>query len=126
MATNPSYVFFRELQGQGPVGSQGVALTAGRSLAVDRRFIPLGAPLWLEATAPAVEPSAEERPLRRLVVAQDTGGAIRGPVRGDVYWGAGAEAEAVAGKMKHEGRYWLLLPHELARRANPSDRFRDQ
>jgi len=100
MAENPSYVFFREMSGEGPVGAQGVALTAGRSLAVDRDFIPLGVPLYLDAGDD----------LRRLVIAQDTGGAIRGPVRGDLFWGAGAEAELRAGTMKARGRYFLLLP----------------
>ena len=111
---NPSYVFFRELalpeDAPGPPGAQGVPLTPGRSLAVDRRFVPLGLPLWLDTTAPAPE---GERPLRRLVVAQDVGGAIRGPVRGDVFWGSGPEAEYAAGYMKSRGRYWLLLPATL-------------
>ena len=100
MDENPSYVFFRELTGDGPLGSEGVVLTPGRSLAVDRRFVPLGVPVFLDAGDG----------LRRLMVAQDTGGAIRGPVRGDVFWGAGAEAEARAGTMKARGRYYLLLP----------------
>jgi len=100
---NPSYVFFRELKGDGPVGSEGVALTPGRSLAVDRAFLPLGAPFWLDADA------GGER-LRRLLVAQDTGGAIRGPVRGDVFWGHGPEAEGRAGTMRARGGYFLLLP----------------
>jgi membrane-bound lytic murein transglycosylase A len=102
---NPSYVFFRELSGEGPVGAQGVALTPGRSLAVDRRFLPLGAPVWLDTGE-----------MRRLLVAQDTGGAIKGPVRGDVFWGAGAEAEARAGAMQDEGRIWLLVPPAIAAR----------
>jgi membrane-bound lytic murein transglycosylase A len=120
MAVNASYVFFRRLEGEGPVGAQGAVLTPGRSLAIDRRYLPLGAPLWLEASAPAPEPGAPDRPLRRLMVAQDTGGAIRGPVRGDVFWGHGPEAEAVAGRMKHQGRYFLLLPRTLvAKRAEP-------
>jgi membrane-bound lytic murein transglycosylase A len=106
---NASYVFFRILSG-GVVGSQGVELEAGRSLAIDPRFLPLGAPLWLAATAPAVDPAQPDAALRRLVVAQDTGGAIRGPLRGDVFFGAGPDAEAVAGRMKHRGRLWLLLP----------------
>ena len=117
MQENASYVFFRWLEdGQGadgPVGTQGVPLTAGRSLAVDRRFVPMTAPIWLESAAPDPDPAREDRPLRRLMVAQDTGGAIRGPVRGDVFWGTGAEAGSVAGRMKHEGRYWLLLPRGL-------------
>lgn len=117
MHENASFVFFRWLQeGQatdGPVGTQGVALTAGRSLAVDRRFVPMAVPIWLESAAPDPDPAREDRPLRRLMVAQDTGGAIRGPVRGDVFWGTGTEAGAVAGRMKHAGRYWLLLPRGL-------------
>lgn len=113
MATNRSYVFFRVLDTEGPVGSLGVVLTPGRSLAVDPLFLPLGAPLWLAASAPAPDPAAPDRPLRRLVVAQDTGGAIRGPVRGDVFWGPGDEAAEIAGRMRHPGRLWLLLPRGL-------------
>jgi membrane-bound lytic murein transglycosylase A len=110
MALNASYVFFREVDGDGPIGSQGVALTPGRSLAVDPAYVPLGVPLWLDTT----QPLATAAPLRRLVVAQDTGGAIKGPVRGDLFWGAGAEAEAAAGRMKQPGRYFLLLPRSAA------------
>ena len=114
MARNGSYVFFRETPEQagapGPVGAQGVPLTPGRSLAVDRKFLPLGAPLWLDTTAPYPD---GERPLRRIVIAQDTGGAIRGPVRGDVFWGAGPQAAALAGHMKSPGRLFILLPQEL-------------
>ncbi|MBP7335014.1 MltA domain-containing protein [Niveispirillum sp.] len=106
MNTNPSFVFFRRLEGEGPLGAQGVALTPGRSLAVDRTFIAYGVPVWLDAEDPV---QAKTR-VRRLLVAQDTGGAIRGPVRGDVFWGHGAEAEQRAGLMKSSGRYWLLLP----------------
>ena len=116
LALNPSYVFFRELHGEGPLGAQGVPLTPGRSLAVDRRFLPLGAPLWLDVMAPASDPAAADRRLRRLVIAQDTGGAIRGPLRGDLFWGFGAEAESVAGRMKHPGGYVLLLPNPVAER----------
>jgi membrane-bound lytic murein transglycosylase A len=111
MARNESYVFFDERPeldpADGPIGAQGVPLTAGRSLAIDRRYIPLGAPVWLDATAPWPE---GEGPLRRLLVAQDTGGAIRGPVRGDVFWGTGDRAEAIAGRMRSQGRYVVLLP----------------
>jgi len=114
MASNKAYVFFRELKGDGPIGAQGVALTPGRSLAVDRKYIPLGVPIWLEATAPAPDSDTADLPLRRLMVAQDTGGAIRGPVRGDVFWGFGQDAEHIAGRMKHPGRYFLLLPKTLA------------
>jgi|CXWL01.1.fsa_nt_gi membrane-bound lytic murein transglycosylase A len=107
---NPSYVFFRRLDGPGPLGTQGVPLTPGRSLAVDRQFLPLGTPVYLDATAPGPKEGDAERPLQRLVIAQDTGGAITGPLRGDVFWGAGDEAASVAGRMKHPGRMWLLLP----------------
>lgn len=112
MNRNPSYVFFRLLKGEGPIGGEGVALTAGRSLAVDRTLIPYGAPLWLETIAPA---GKGEDPVlfHRLMIAQDTGGAIRGPVRGDVFWGHGSEAEWAAGHMNAEGRYWILLPRTL-------------
>ncbi len=110
---NPSYVFFKELPGidaaQGPIGALGVPLTAQRSIAVDPRFIPLGAPVFLATTWPA-----REEPLARLVLAQDTGGAIRGAVRADFFWGFGAEAGEMAGKMRQEGRLWVLLPNGLA------------
>lgn len=114
LGLNPSYVFFRELTGDGPLGAQGAALTPGRSLAVDRGYLPLGAPLWLDIMAPSAAPGGADRRLRRLVVAQDIGGAIKGPLRGDLFWGFGAEAEWVAGHMKHSGGYVLLLPKALA------------
>lgn len=113
MDQNRSYVFFRELTGPGPVGAQGVPLTPGRSLAVDRRFIALGTPVWLDILVPGPTDGAADEALRRLVVAQDTGGAIKGPVRADLFWGAGAEAESRAGRMKHPGRYVLLLPRTV-------------
>ena len=106
MNENPSYVFFRELKGEGPIGAQGVPLTPGRSLAVDPGFVPYGVPVWLDAE----DPLSSSARVRRLMVAQDTGGAIRGPVRGDVFWGFGAEAAERAGRMKSRGGYWLLLP----------------
>lgn len=127
MAANASFVFFRPLDRQGPLGSLGVALTPERSLAVDPRYLPLSAPVWLAGSAPWVPPSVLEgpveaggrprpvgdQPLRKLLVAQDTGGAIRGPLRGDLFWGAGKRAEVVAGHMKHPARLWLLLPSEV-------------
>ncbi|HYD70898.1 murein transglycosylase A [Azospirillum sp.] len=106
MNKNPSYVFFQELKGEGPNGAQGVALTPGRSLAVDPKFLPYGVPVWLDAE----DPLDKAQRLRRLMVAQDTGGAIRGPVRGDVFWGHGPDAEQRAGVMKSAGEYVLLLP----------------
>jgi membrane-bound lytic murein transglycosylase A len=120
MQLNASYVFFHELSQSGPVGAQGVVLTPGRSLAVDPLFVPMGVPLWLDATAPEAWVAGGERALRRLVVAQDTGGAIRGPVRGDVFWGHGEEAAEVAGRMRHSGRYWMLLPRGVPLPAEPA------
>ncbi len=117
MDLNRSYVFFRELKGPGPIGALGVPLTPGRSIAVDRGLIPLGIPVWLQASRPDADASAPDRVLHRLVVAQDTGGAIRGGIRGDMFWGHGAEAAAIAGRMKHPGQWFLLLPNALADRA---------
>ncbi len=104
---NPSLVFFRELpvQGSGPQGALGLPLTPERSLAVDPRHVPLGAPIWLATTRPN-----SEQALTRLMVGQDTGGAIRGVVRADFYWGSGPEAGNQAGKMRQQGRLWVLLP----------------
>jgi len=107
--SNPSVVFFREgpLEDPsvGPKGALGVPLTAGRSIAVDPKFLPLGAPMFLSTTQPGTTV-----PLQRLVVAQDTGGAIRGPVRADLFFGFGAEAGGQAGMMKQDGEMWLLWP----------------
>ncbi len=104
--SNPSFVFFRELPpGDGPPGALSVPLTPEYSLAVDRRFIPLGAPVYLATTHPASEAA-----LRRVMAAQDTGGAIRGIVRADFYWGTGPEAGALAGRMRQQGALWLLWP----------------
>lgn len=106
MARNASFVFFRELDGDGPVGTQGITLTPGRSLAVDTRYIALGAPVWIDT----FDPLSADSSLRRLMVAQDTGGAIRGPLRGDVFWGHGEAAAERAGRMQSEARLFLLLP----------------
>jgi len=103
---NASYVFFRELPAVGgPPGALGVPLEAGYSIAVDPRYVPLGAPVFLATTYPL-----SPQPLERLVIAQDTGGAIRGAVRADFFWGTGAEAGALAGRMRQPGRMWLLWP----------------
>ncbi len=111
--SNPSVVFFREAPLDdpevGPKGAQGLPLTAGRSIAVDPKFVPLGSPVFLSTTEPS-----SDIPLRRLVVAQDTGGAIRGPVRADLFFGFGADAGARAGIMKQEGSMWLLWPRGAA------------
>lgn len=106
---NRSVVFFTLLKQKGAYGTQGTKLTRGYSLAVDPAWVPLGMPVWLTTTYP--DPHTEkQRLLRRLMIAQDTGGAIKGTVRGDVYWGNGDDAAAIAGRMKSNGRYWLLVP----------------
>ena len=104
---NPSYVFFRELPTglSGPLGALGVPLTAERSVAIDPKFIPLGVPVFLSTTQPNTQ-----KPLKRLMLAQDTGGAIKGGVRADFFWGAGDEAGKLAGSMKQQGKIWVLLP----------------
>jgi len=105
--SNPSYVFFRELPpaADGPPGALGVPLTPEYSLAVDRRFVALGAPVYLATTHPVTE-----QKLERMMTAQDTGGAIRGAVRADFYFGTGPEAGTVAGRMRQQGRMWLMWP----------------
>ncbi len=106
---NASYVFFRKLPNDlpGPIGALGVSIEAERSVAIDPKFIPLGAPIFLSTT----QPNASES-LERLMVAQDTGGAIRGGVRADFYWGSGDEAGRKAGSMKQQGKIWTLLPRD--------------
>jgi membrane-bound lytic murein transglycosylase A len=107
--SNPRMIFFREEPlpdpQVGPKGAQGVALTPGRSIAVDALSIPYGTPVWLDSTEPL-----SSAPLRRLVMAQDTGTAITGAVRADYFWGWGTEAEAQAGRMKQPLRLWVLWP----------------
>jgi len=108
---NGSYVFFRELPAtsDGPPGALGVPLSAGRSLAVDPRAIPLGAPVFVSTTWPNAP-----APLDRLMLAQDTGGAIRGAVRADFYWGSDEEAGMQAGRMRQQGELFVLLPAGFA------------
>ncbi len=104
---NPRFVFFRELPGNdsSPPGALGVPLTPQRSIAIDPRFVPLGAPVHIATNWPN-----SDKPLQRLMLAQDTGGAIRGAVRADFFWGAGEEAAREAGRMKQSLRMWVLLP----------------
>ena len=112
LSKNPSYVFFelRDAQANGPTGALNVALTPRRSIAVDRNVIPLGAPVWLQTTLP----NEAQSPLNQLMLAQDTGGAIKGHVRADVFWGRGDEAEEMAGLMKQQGKLFVLLPRGFA------------
>lgn len=115
LGANPSYVFFRELpplraragEPDGPPGSLGVPLSPERSIAVDVRSVPLGAPVWLSTSYPN-----SSRALRRLMMAQDTGGAIKGGVRADFFWGFGAEAGAQAGRMRSQGQMFVLWPRQ--------------
>ncbi|WP_136417762.1 murein transglycosylase A [Herbaspirillum sp. ST 5-3] len=106
---NPSYVFFREEKltdpSKGPKGALGVPLTPQRSIAVDPQYIPLGVPVFLATTQPG-----KDAPLQRLMLAQDTGGAIRSAIRADYFWGFGPGAAENAGKMKQRGMMWVLLP----------------
>ncbi|WP_371743383.1 murein transglycosylase A [Polynucleobacter sp. AP-Jannik-300A-C4] len=107
---NPRFVFFKELQGNvsadlGPNGALGVPLTAERSIAIDLKAMPLGAPVFLSTTRPL-----SSQTLQKLVMAQDTGKAIVGGVRADYYWGSGDAAGELAGRMKQDGKMWLLLP----------------
>ena len=112
---NPSYVFFKELPSDltGPIGTLGVPLTAERSIAVDSRVIPLGSPVYLATTYPN-----SKKPLNRLMLAQDTGGAINGAVRADFFWGFGDAAGKQAGVMKQQGQMWVLLPKDYSVPAN--------
>ena len=120
---NPAVVFFREEAvvdpEQGPKGAYGIALAPQRSVAVDAGFVPLGTPVFLATTYPA-----SDRPLQRLVFAQDTGTAIRGAARADFYWGYGEEAGQQAGRMKQRGQMWLLWPKQAGSpaRDDSSDR----
>jgi len=110
MNANPSVVFFRELPPglPGPIGALGVPISAERSVAVDRKFIPLGAPIILSTTQPN-----SNKALKKVMVAQDTGGAIGGGVRVDFYWGQGNAAGKKAGSMKQQGKVWVILPKDF-------------
>jgi len=113
MEHNPSYVFFKRLDQAGAIGAAGAVLTPQRSLAVDNKYIPYGLPLFMETDLPAL-PGGSPTWFHRTLIAQDTGGAIRGPVRADVFFGNGNEAEYLAGYMKGHGVYSLLVPKEIA------------
>ncbi|MCX8506209.1 MAG: MltA domain-containing protein [Alphaproteobacteria bacterium] len=114
MNTNPSYVFFREVPGNddGPIGASNLSLTPMRSLAVDTNYVPMGLPIWLDLDMSNGNwpPPVKDQKLRRLVIAQDVGGAIKGVVRGDLFFGHGPGTEELAGRMKQSGRYYVMLP----------------
>ena len=127
METDRSFVFFREEPLKDPAlgaaGSEGVALTPGASLAVDLRLHPLGVPFFVAATVPDADAKQPDRPFDHLLIAQDTGGAIRGAVRGDVFWGFGSDAQAIAGRMKAQGELFVLLPKPVAARLGRGKAF---
>ena len=127
MNANASYVFFTEQSlgdpSLGAAGAQGVPLTPEASLAVDLSLHALGVPVWLESTAPDPEVTKPDRTFERLLIMQDTGGAIRGPIRGDVYWGYSADAASIAGRMRSEGRMTVLLPKAVAARLGEGAEF---
>lgn len=127
METDKSYVFFREEAitdpNEGPSGSEGVPLTSEASLAVDMKLHPLGVPMFVAATRPDVDPDRPDHPFDRLMVAQDSGGAIKGAVRGDVFWGFGKDAESIAGRMKARGKLYVLLPKAVAARLGKAKDF---
>lgn len=108
LAMNPRFIFFRELDGDGPLGAAGVPLVAERSMAIDREYMPLNVPVWLDIE----HPDGKQR-LQRLMLAQDVGSAIKGVVRGDFYWGTGRAALDKAGRMKSTGSYYILVPKPL-------------
>ena len=114
MERNPSFVFFKRLDQQGAVGAVGSVLNPRRSIAVDNRYIPYGLPLFMESDMPALPGKQPER-FNHLVIAQDTGGAIKGPVRADIFFGEGGEAEYLAGYMKGHGVYSLLVPNDMVK-----------
>ena len=120
LGSDPSYVFFRVAPDQsparGPVGALGVPLTPGRSIAVDPRVTPLGYPVYMSAPTPV----GSALPLQRLVVAQDTGGAIRGAIRADFFWGSGIDAGRQAMRTRQRGQMWLMLPHSEASKLRSS------
>jgi membrane-bound lytic murein transglycosylase A len=127
MNANASYVFFAERPigdtRLGANGTEGVPLTPEASLAVDTGIHALGVPVWLETVAPDADAGKPDRPFDRLLVMQDTGGAIRGTVRGDVYWGYGPGPGAIAGRMRSEGRMTVLLPKRVAEKLGPATGF---
>ena len=112
MENNQSYVFFKKIEGDSPIGGQGIPLTPERSIAIDSRLYPYGVPIWVETNSPQTTslPSLE---YNRLFIAQDTGGAIKGAVRGDIFYGRGRVAEELAGFMNNKGSYYILFPKSI-------------
>ena len=112
MRKNERYIFFKDTRTQGAVGAEGVPLTAQRSVAIDTAFTPYGTPIWIDTVRPAVRRPGATEPYRRLMIAQDTGAAIQGPARGDVFFGGGTQAAEWAGRMNSGGRDIVLVPNK--------------
>ena len=106
MQLNDRFIFHKIVEAEGPLGAMGLPLTAGRSLAVDKSYIPLGTMLWLETNSP------NGKEINKTVIAMDVGSAIKGAIRGDYFWGHGEEAFLYAGKMNSTGKYYMLLPKD--------------
>jgi membrane-bound lytic murein transglycosylase A len=104
MLLNNRYIFHKIVAAEGPLGAMGLPLYAGRAMAVDKSYIPLGSMIWLETTAP------DGSKLNKAVMAEDVGSAIKGGVRGDYFWGHGEDALAEAGRMNAKGQYYILIP----------------
>lgn len=115
MNLNESYVFFTKRKEHHPVGALGVEVTPMRTLAVDKRFIPLGSPLWLETSYPREDKKQPLKPYHKTMIAQDVGGAIKGPIRGDIFFGGSKRAERYAWYMANMGRYYILIPKNIAK-----------
>lgn len=106
MNMNDSYIFFREVKAKhGPIGGQGVELTANRSIAIDKKYLPYGLPIWLETAT-----TLNKKPLKQLFITQDTGSAIKGAIRGDIFFGSDKNAKELASKQNSKGIYYILLP----------------
>ena len=112
MRRNERYIFFRDTKTSAPIGAEGVPLTAQRSIAVDPSLTPYGTPIWIDTRRPSLRRGAQPDVYRRLMIAQDTGAAIKGPARGDVFFGAGAQAAEWAGRMNSDGRAIVLIPNK--------------
>ncbi|VAV87903.1 Membrane-bound lytic murein transglycosylase A precursor, partial [hydrothermal vent metagenome] len=119
MNSNPRYVFFQQQEIlnplTGPQGTQGVPLTAKASMAVDPAYHAFGSPIWIDSRLPDSKKDWKGQPVQFLAIAQDTGGAIKGPLRGDLFYGSGKQAGDLAGIQKHPAKWWTLLPNKLAK-----------
>ncbi|HTW33855.1 MAG TPA: MltA domain-containing protein [Rhizomicrobium sp.] len=129
MQVDESFVFFEIAPlgdpALGSPGTEGISLTPGASLAVDERFHPLGAPVYVATTIPDPNPAKPDRSFQRLLIAQDTGGAIKGPARGDIFFGAGSDAESIAGRLNARGQFFVLIPRAAAAGLDAGKEFPD-